>query len=571
MVIEILGIVRENLENAILDVGKNAFQKKKLKKDFLESAAFIAALEKPGVISTQSENKKLFADKIAAVFSEENMREIYLSLKETPGYEYIEMLREKLGRLCEAYEVDAEHFVNEFIKMFKKCIYKNDRRLAYEIWGEELLQEVREMHDNILEMGEAISAFIASGNFVPATVNEPVLTDNEQETLSEDEKLLKWELHLPERKEKFFFIGQTLLRLHRENICDEEWKRIFEITDKCADVIDTGKDQLQIEKIKYSFMQMKITDVRLQLKEVKFSKEAYSVRMQAAGLMAECGMLDDAEKELTLLEAKLERKIKEENNRDRLEIVYHRSILASSYFLHRFVLYGLEPMRDDIPLHRLNRKIRLYRDYFDYEKERNTFCKEMQRQQNKARKEVPFEMNRDIKVICRADIRARHDYAFYRMLDRIAVPLHINWVRLLDNDESEFISGLTGTTSYVGWYMLLRFESLNTVKKVLTRKKCIKLNEKDGEHVRLIFKYVYGAVERTTDEMHGKDEDFRGNAYGHIIKNGMEILRRLASAATIAEQKKLVLLMLKQQYKKYIRGISGKNSTDGSRNQLVQY
>ena len=54
-----------------------------------------------------------------------------------------------------------------------------------------------------------------------------------------------------------------------------------------------------------------------------------------------------------------------------------------------------------------------------------------------------------------------------------------------------------------------------------------------------------GAVERTTDEMHGKDEDFRGNAYGHILKNGMEILRRLASVATIAEQKKLVLLMLK--------------------------
>ena len=54
MVIEILGIVRENLENAILDVGKNAFQKKKLEKDFLESAAFIATLEKPGAISTQS-------------------------------------------------------------------------------------------------------------------------------------------------------------------------------------------------------------------------------------------------------------------------------------------------------------------------------------------------------------------------------------------------------------------------------------------------------------------------------------------------------------------------------------
>lgn len=202
MIIEILGVIMENLENAILDVGKNAFQKKKLEKDFLENAVFIAALEKPRAISTQSENETLFADKIAAVFSEENMREIYLSLKETPGYEYIEMLKEKLGRLCEAYDVDAEHFVNEFIKMFKKCIYKNDRRLAYEIWGEDLLQEVREMHGNVLEMREALSAFIASGNFVPATVNEPVLTDNEQETLSEDEKLLKWELHLPERKDR---------------------------------------------------------------------------------------------------------------------------------------------------------------------------------------------------------------------------------------------------------------------------------------------------------------------------------------------------------------------------------
>ena len=58
MIIEILGVVMENLENAILDVGKNAFQKKKLEKDFLESAAFIAALEKPRAISTQSENKR---------------------------------------------------------------------------------------------------------------------------------------------------------------------------------------------------------------------------------------------------------------------------------------------------------------------------------------------------------------------------------------------------------------------------------------------------------------------------------------------------------------------------------
>ena len=167
----ILDSAKSNLENAIQDVVRNEFQKKKLEKDFLESAAFIAALEKPRAISTQSENETLFADKIAAVFSEENMREIYLSLKETSGYECIGMLKEKLGRLCEAYDVDAEHFVNEFIKMFKKCIYKNDRRLAYEIWGEELFREVWKMHSDVVEMKETSSAGIASGNIVPTTAN----------------------------------------------------------------------------------------------------------------------------------------------------------------------------------------------------------------------------------------------------------------------------------------------------------------------------------------------------------------------------------------------------------------
>lgn len=91
-------------------------------------------------------------------------------------------------------------------------------------------------------------------------------------------------------KEKFFFIGQTLLRLHRENICDEEWKRIFEITDKCADVIDTGKDQLQIEKIKYSFMQMKNYRCPTAAKRSKIQQR--SLQRTNAGCRTHGGMWD---------------------------------------------------------------------------------------------------------------------------------------------------------------------------------------------------------------------------------------------------------------------------------------
>lgn len=171
---EMLDRVKSNLENAIQDVVKKELQGKKLEECFLNCAEFITAWEKPSTSLSDYEKETQFSDKITALFSEENMREIYLDLKETPGYKYIEMLKEKLNRLCEAYDVDdadAKYFVNEFIKMFRECIYIHDRNLAHEIWGEELSREVREMHSDVLEIKETFSAAIASGNIVPTTSN----------------------------------------------------------------------------------------------------------------------------------------------------------------------------------------------------------------------------------------------------------------------------------------------------------------------------------------------------------------------------------------------------------------
>ena len=130
----ILDSAKSNLENAIQDVVNNAFRKKKLEECFLNCAEFIIAREKPSTSLSDSEKETQFSDKITALFSEENMREIYLDLRGTPGYNYIKMLQAKLGRLCGMYDVDdadAEYFVNGFIKVFRECIYEHNKTLAH--------------------------------------------------------------------------------------------------------------------------------------------------------------------------------------------------------------------------------------------------------------------------------------------------------------------------------------------------------------------------------------------------------------------------------------------------------
>ena len=44
--------------------------------------------------------------------------------------------------------------------------------------------------------------------------------------------------------------------MYRENMMDELWHLIYEKLEKCSGYIDTGRDELYLEKIKYSFMKM---------------------------------------------------------------------------------------------------------------------------------------------------------------------------------------------------------------------------------------------------------------------------------------------------------------------------
>ena len=643
---KVLNIIGNNLETVIKEDLKNIVTNKKMEKEFLECGDFIGTYENS------------FDNALLETFSRENLQVIYRKLKGVNGYEYIEKLKLSLEKLCEEYQVESrDYFIEQFINMFKDCIYRNDRTLAQEIFSADFRVD---MNQNFAIAREGIDLLNSKVDLLFVSMNKDSynnaqipLPDNREMLNNEEQNLLEWKLIHPKRddskdnikervkyltvlwkkerqavpgwyvipknkrkelelytreyeyiynedilsfrelfefaheviwrfemgfmkysmkmqnriheiwmcasekndflnntevKGKYFFIGQVLLRMYRENMMDELWHLIYEKLEKCSGYIDTGRDELYLEKIKYSFMKMNISEVCILLNDrSRINEKSYSVRMQIVGLKAECGMLDDAVKELNFLESALETEIEKEkkNSKQKAGMVYYSSILACSYFLHRFIYQAINLQTRDETFNKLTNKVMLYQQYFDYEKERDEFYKDLFREQKKMRKKTPFELGRINRIICQGGRVPGSGYQFYRMLDRTAIPLHMRWVRLLDADESDFILNLIDDHPYIGWYMLLRLGESDTTKATLTRRECIEIIRKDGSYARNIFSYVYKAVDITVGNIQEKADSIFGTAYEHILLNGLEILSRFASIANITEQKKLVVLMIK--------------------------
>lgn len=290
-------------------------------------------------------------------------------------------------------------------------------------------------------------------------------------------------------------------------------------------------------------MQMKISETREQLITFKCNDKAIGVRLQIAGIKAECGFLEEAFQDLIHLEEYILTKLKTDSKY--ISSIQYKSVLASVYFMQSFVWQAIHPFVRNEQLKSIWRKLECFNKYFDFDRERKGYIKKLYENLKKERKSVPFEIDRDSKIIIHTFNKVSDVYDFYRVLDRMAIPLHIGWTRLLDDDESDFIKTLLKTYKYIGWFMLVRMGSTKTVEKVLGRRECIILNSDERNILRKAFDYTYNSVYISISYIQNIKKDCHGNAYGHVLLNGLEILKRLSSTANVIDQKKLIDLMCK--------------------------
>lgn len=342
-----------------------------------------------------------------------------------------------------------------------------------------------------------------------------------------------------DKNEKWFYIGQSLLREYREDMNWNSWQKVFDVMKKSAAIMETGNEELEMEFIVHLFYKMQISDVRDKIRQFSCEDNRYALRLNKVGLMAECGLLESAYLELKTLIAELEESIDSMPKEKNKDFVQCGSILSGAYELLAFVIQGLHPFDKNEELHVAWNGIEDYSRFFDFEKEKkqwnnylyNYYCKH---------KEEPFEINREIRTITWGSNGFGEIYSFYRVLARIAMPLHLGMTRLLPHQEIEFINALFINTPSLGFFMCMRSGNDKVVKSIISRKNCISAG---FDICRKLFDYAFKCIEQNIESI--SVNTARGNAYTHLLNNGLEILRRLVSVASLVQQKKLLTLMCK--------------------------
>ena len=342
-----------------------------------------------------------------------------------------------------------------------------------------------------------------------------------------------------DKNEKWFYIGQSLLREYREDMNWNSWQKVFDVMKKSAAIMGTGNEELEMEFIVHLFYKMQISDARDKIQQFSCEDNRYALRLNKVGLMAECGLLESAYLELKTLIAELEESIDSMPKEKNKDFVQCGSILSGAYELLAFVIQGLHPFDKNEELHVAWNGIEDYSRFFDFEKEKkqwnnylyNYYCKH---------KEEPFEINREIRTITWGSNGFGEIYSFYRVLERIAMPLHLGMTRLLPHQEIEFINALFINTPSLGFFMCMRSGNDKVVKSIISRKNCISAG---FDICRKLFDYAFKCIEQNIESI--SVNTARGNAYTHLLNNGLEILRRLVSVASLVQQKKLLTLMCK--------------------------
>lgn len=347
-----------------------------------------------------------------------------------------------------------------------------------------------------------------------------------------------------EQKAQWFFVGQGLLREYREQLKIDEWNDVFQKLSTHVEFMKNGREELELEKIKMNFMQFKISAVKDQLARLDIPRELYCVRMHICYLMAECGMPEKSLQELKNLRIDIREEIDRQDAGIKEFRVYLKSLLSCVLHLNVFILQGIGNFDKNESQKRkaFYQEMESLSGYYSYDREKDNWTNYLFEWCEKGRDAIPFELNRETRVIFGSANDCWQGYAFYRVLDKSALPLRFGCVCLLGKHENSFLEYLFDWHPQIAWFMLARSGSTKCVKACVTR---VRLASWNREMKDRYFRYTYQSLDENLSSIceYGTLSD--GNIYRQMPAVLVEILKRLAFVCTISQQTELIILMKK--------------------------
>lgn len=348
----------------------------------------------------------------------------------------------------------------------------------------------------------------------------------------------------------WFYIGQALLREYREEGMHEEWQELYKELEPYREYGLNGISELQIEKIKFHFMNFEFRSVKRILDKWNIPSEQYEIRLQVAGIWAELGNVETALQRLRELGECIDHKLseiedEEINQKERLHL---HSLKAGMLRVISIVLQGYAVWKGEFEkyqetINQILEMIEKNREYFDWQMTLEEIKTEMLMWYVRRYKQgEPFEINRENIIIFGGGEICEDVYRLYRILDKLALPLQCNHVTLMNNIEFPWIEALMEIKYQLAVNVLIRGANSKNVKDIINRNFLAGCNQDIINNTIIFLKDV---LENNLEEIGECNVWGEGNIYTCIVEHVPNMLTRYLSRCPESLQPDVMMLLKK--------------------------
>lgn len=345
---------------------------------------------------------------------------------------------------------------------------------------------------------------------------------------------------------QWFFVGLCLLRDAREELDFSKWEDIYELLDIYKDSLGAYEEDfgqiLWLERVRMLLYRMRIRETVAQIKEKKASISSWHVRLQTAGILAECGEVKEALKYLEELKKEIKHSM-QENAGEEKEDLQTLTLLSCVYQLQEYLISAVsfaEFWREDTEkgekkqlenwLAEVEKEKREVMSFFSLDEElAHIQAAMLQWLYNVDRKKkMPFDISKEtVTLISMGEPSCEAAYYMYRMLELMALPIEIKKVYQLPQNLIYYMQkAIFGMCPKLGIYLLLRGDNEDYINRYINHDFLI---QRSSQEVEEILDYVMQAFRYNMQEFKHYNHPSEQNLYTSLLKNGIELFIRFSS------------------------------------------
>lgn len=346
---------------------------------------------------------------------------------------------------------------------------------------------------------------------------------------------------------QWFDVGMALLREYRECGMDAEWDTVYEALKSHAKLRWHGEQILQVERAKQALYHMDIPATRRYLSHCRLDKTDYELRLQTLSIRVE---LDEAEAVVEEFQRMIP-EIRQAGVEQPENYLYYASLQACALQLYALCAQGVwnrmgvyEAKQRTI--NQIEDEIERYKEVFDWTAWRNRTTEDLLRWHvNKYEEKEAFELNREIHTLGFGSSGCMSAYRFYRLLDRLALPLRCQYVTLLGEWEHPWIEAVLELNNALGVFLLCKTSRSKIIETLMDREYLSALSNEEAK--RIVSRLIH-AFSGNMDEIEDR-ENMSGGMIAQILENVPNLLVRFMSRCPEENQGE-ALLMLKSLLEK---------------------